>query len=637
MKAIRRSLKTEKSHDSRSSHQSRPSLHQKSAIAIIPPKKVIKALYDYEPEDNNSNELAFRKGDFFHVIGREDDSEWYEACNPLLPSAKGLVPVAFFEIIGKQQRQSGQSIGGGTGHDSGFSEKGLTAGLHDRSKSVETTTAPKIMHARGLSATKGGTMVYGLVMYDFQAERPDELDAKAGEAIIVVAQSNPEWFVAKPIGRLGGPGLIPVSFVQIRDTMTGDPVSDPVSAVKAAGVPRVEEWKRTAAEYKNSSISLGQINTPQIGGAQQITQGMERMSLQSQQRQQAQQQQARYDQSRQQPREDQLLAPIKASVPRYCFDNDMYWYIIEAQMSDGRWWELSRYYADFYDFQIALLEKFPDEAGNKGKARSLPFMPGPVAHVTDAISNGRRQNLDDYIKKIVEQPDHIREDILVRKLFAPKPGQDYEIDPEAVEVDYRFSGHSIAQTQSRQSSGAGSSQQNSTFGTMPPPPSGPASSMRSLNGGYQQTRSSQGQTQPHPQHQQQQQYPPLHSQASNLTTTSTSTHNSITVTQPAAPTPATGTTTGTTHYENISLEPSFKFKLEHDTEILAVRLELNADFQGLMEKVRLRLKVVNDPSIKISLKYRDDTKGTTVPLRNNEDLRQAKAQRNMRVVAEFVD
>lgn len=120
-------------------------------------------------------------------------------------------------------------------------------------------------------------MVYGLVMYDFQAERPDELDAKAGEAIIVVAQSNPEWFVAKPIGRLGGPGLIPVSFVQIRDTMSGDPVTDPVAAVKAAGVPRVEEWKKTAAEYKNSSISLGQINTPQIGGVQQVSQSMDRM------------------------------------------------------------------------------------------------------------------------------------------------------------------------------------------------------------------------------------------------------------------------------------------------------------------------------------------------------------------------
>lgn len=133
------------------------------------------------------------------------------------------------------------------------------------------------MHSRGPSTAKAGAMVYGIVLYDFQAERPDELDAKSGEAIIVVAQSNPEWFVAKPIGRLGGPGLIPVSFVQLRDTVSNEPVTDPLAAVRAAGVPRVEEWKRTAAEYKNSSISLGQINTPQIGGPQQITHGMERV------------------------------------------------------------------------------------------------------------------------------------------------------------------------------------------------------------------------------------------------------------------------------------------------------------------------------------------------------------------------
>lgn len=133
------------------------------------------------------------------------------------------------------------------------------------------------MHSRVTSTAKAGAMVYGIVLYDFQAERPDELDAKSGEAIIVVAQSNPEWFVAKPIGRLGGPGLIPVSFVQLRDTVSGQPVTDPLAAVRAAGVPRVEEWKRTAAEYKNSSISLGQINTPQIGGPQQITQGMDRI------------------------------------------------------------------------------------------------------------------------------------------------------------------------------------------------------------------------------------------------------------------------------------------------------------------------------------------------------------------------
>jgi hypothetical protein len=30
----------------------------------------------------------------------------------------------------------------------------------------------------------------------------------------------PEWFIAKPITRLGGPGLIPVSFIEIRDMTT---------------------------------------------------------------------------------------------------------------------------------------------------------------------------------------------------------------------------------------------------------------------------------------------------------------------------------------------------------------------------------------------------------------------------------
>lgn len=110
-----------------------------------------------------------------------------------------------------------------------------------------------------------GAMVYGLVQYDFKAERPDELEARAGEAIIVIAQSNPEWFVAKPIGRLGGPGLIPVSFLELKDMQTGQPVTDPLDAVRRAGVPKVEEWKKMTAEYKNSSITLGKIDS--IGGS----------------------------------------------------------------------------------------------------------------------------------------------------------------------------------------------------------------------------------------------------------------------------------------------------------------------------------------------------------------------------------
>ena len=118
-------------------------------------------------------------------------------------------------------------------------------------------------------------MVYGIVQYDFNAERPDELEAKQGEYIIIIAQSNPEWFVAKPIGRLGGPGLIPATFVEIRDMMTEQPVVDAQEAIRRAGVPKVEEWKKMATDYKNGSIPLGKLE-PNTGATQR---GLERLSL----------------------------------------------------------------------------------------------------------------------------------------------------------------------------------------------------------------------------------------------------------------------------------------------------------------------------------------------------------------------
>lgn len=236
---------------------------------------MIKALYDYTPEPN-SQELAFSKGDFFHVISREDDSDWYEACNPLIPDARGLVPVSFFEVIGKNERDSGGSsdLQKNDHHDSGFSDR---TPVPDASP---TKFAPFRMSALG----KGqGAMVYGIVQYDFQAERPDELDARAGEAIIVIAQSNPEWFVAKPIGRLGGPGLIPVSFIELRDMQSGQAVTDPLEAVRRAGVPKVEEWKKMTAEYKNSSITLGKIEAGGGGGGGggvvAVTTGMDQMAM----------------------------------------------------------------------------------------------------------------------------------------------------------------------------------------------------------------------------------------------------------------------------------------------------------------------------------------------------------------------
>ncbi|KAL5349294.1 bud emergence protein 1 [Pseudogymnoascus australis] len=480
MKALRRSIKGDKN-DSKLQHIS---VTPKSAVAIVPPKKVpplhpsplsqaspshgqkadrvppppqvIRALYDYEAQ--NGQELSFQKGDFFHVIARENDTDWYEACNPAVPDARGLVPVNFFQALGKTERDSGQSTGSAGSakapdHDSGYSD--TTPGqAAQQQQQQQQGPNPQRLSKLGKGS---GAMVYGIVMYDFAAERPDELEAKAGEAIIVIAQSNPEWFVAKPIGRLGGPGLIPVSFIEIRDMTTGQAVPDSQEAVQRAGVPKVEEWKKMAADYKNSSITLGKF---EASNQQQQQQGMEqdmgRMSLQQAQQRQSQQagngqsyqslRQSQQAKSQQQQNQQyaaqqhaaaqhaatsQLFSPVSAHIPRYWFSEDKYWFVIEAALEDGRHWELQRYYEDFYDFQIALLTEFPAEAGNTGtQKRSLPYMPGPVNYVTDQITDGRRHNLDAYVKNLLTQPPYISRCTLVKQFFAPREG-DFEIDPDA--------------------------------------------------------------------------------------------------------------------------------------------------------------------------------------------------------------
>ncbi|KAI9933452.1 bud emergence protein 1 [Aspergillus wentii] len=591
MKAIRRSLKGEKDPKH---HHHHISITPKSAIAILPPKKVIKALYDYQPEFGNTQELAFSKGDFFHVISREDDLDWYEACNPLIPSARGLVPVSFFEVIGKNERDSGGSVElhKKEHHDSGFSDRAAPLAFSPPPESNVAPRYPSILRMSTLGKGGNGAMVYGIVQYDFQAERPDELAAKAGEAIIVIAQSNPEWFVAKPIGRLGGPGLIPVSFIELRDMQTGQAVTDPLEAVRRAGVPKVEEWKKMTAEYKNSSITLGKIDSAGGSSMSSAPSVAEKMSMAPPSTSHSSQNgntfgyhhrntsKGAISQHSSQPPPptsyQSLLAPVAASIPRYCFDNDKYWYIIEAKMEDGRCWELSRYYHDFYDFQIALLTQFEDEAGNRGKPRTLPFMPGPVTHVTDAISNGRRQNLDEYIKKLLAMSPHIARCQLVRQLFAPRPG-DFEIDPNAFGEDARYSAgshHSSGHEASRSASRTASRQ----------------SSQAQMNA--QADRASHQRAQPSLSSP-----PSMNRQPSSLTQVSTTSSSS-----------------------------AIKVKVFFQDDLIAIRIPNDISVHQLKEKLMERLKVNED----IVVQYKDEPSGTLVDLLSDSDLDTA-IQRNSKL------
>ncbi|KAI9865173.1 MAG: bud emergence protein 1 [Trichoglossum hirsutum] len=621
MKALRRSMKGEKT-ETKIQHIS---ITPKSAITIVPPKKasapsrnpdifspVIKALFDYEAQ--LQQELSFVKGDFFHVIDREDDTDWYEACNPAT-GARGLVPVTFFQVLG---RTAGRDSAGSTtssastkviDNDSGYSDRSGGVG----SNSSDATARPA-RYSKGMG--KGsGAMVYGVVMYDFAAERPDELEAKAGEAIIVIAQSNPEWFVAKPIGRLGGPGLIPVSFIEIRDMTTGQPVPDAHEAVQRAGVPKVEEWKKMAADYKNSSITLGKFASE---GTQSMQQDLSRLTLTNggQNHQNGhgrsgstqsyhQRNGSKYGSPNQnpfgsRPSSNNLLAPVSASIPRYCFANDKYWYIIEATMEDGRHWELSRFYQDFYDFQIALLTEFPEDAGNAGKPRTLPFMPGPVTIVTDTISNGRRQNLDEYIKKLLAMPPKISRCHLVRQLFAPREG-DFEIERPTSTEDLRrlsaTSQHSSGESggASRQSSRGNLNGNGYHPGLSAPSRAAHQRSQPSVSNGVAQA---------------------VHYRSpSDLQLPSMLRQNSSQTQGSQGSGGATGTQAS-----------AMKIKIHFQDDLIAIRVPMDINFQQLKEKVMDRLHVGDDAVVQ----YRDEPTGDLVELLSDRDL-DAAIQRNSKL------
>ncbi|KNZ54424.1 hypothetical protein VP01_2952g1, partial [Puccinia sorghi] len=98
------------------------------------------------------------------------------------------------------------------------------------------------------------------VKYSFTPETEHELDAQVGEPIMINAYSGDlGWFLCKPISRLGGPGLLPVSHVEIHDVNTGAEVlpENVEHFVRAVGLPRLNEWEEATAAYRNQSITLG--------------------------------------------------------------------------------------------------------------------------------------------------------------------------------------------------------------------------------------------------------------------------------------------------------------------------------------------------------------------------------------------
>jgi bud emergence protein 1 len=452
-----------------------------------PPKAVIRATASYRAQ--SPQELSFEEGDFFHVVSDDGGEDWFDASNPMT-GKRGMVPAEHFQVLGRNAREtsmqgrqakklssgSAASVGAAYSPATGSAQFPAAGGSWKPGVPVVTgtsrasgTNAPSAATATsrpGSQSAPRNQPLYGVVQYDFVAERPDELDAKRGEPIIVIAQSNHEWFVAKPIGRLGGPGLIPVAFVQIQDMATGKPVENVEELIRSAVVPKVEEWKKMTADYKQASIPLGRFDFAQPATAQPqqpktslSSPSSANMPLSppphsaapSHTQHQSYGSAAgpgeshpyaasspghppdsaggggyenRYSYTRERR---QFGLVTSASVESFHQEEGSFWFHLRAFFSTGASLILYRLYQDFYDFQIALMDDFPVEAGrvpgdDGHTERILPMMPGPTEYEDEVVCAQRVHDLSIYLADLCTLPERIRGCGLMYEFLVPRAG-----------------------------------------------------------------------------------------------------------------------------------------------------------------------------------------------------------------------
>lgn len=501
-------------------------------------------------------------------------------------------------------------------------------------------------------------------------------------------------FVAKPIGRLGGPGLIPVTFVEIRDPVTGLRLDS-----FPTNIPQVEEWKKATAEYKAAAIPLGRLdlppdqrvtNSPFQAQANSQGGGSAVPSNRASQRTQASQRtrssagsatalgagaaggMALHHHQEAPPTEphpsaqaadtEPMLPPgelTELGVPSFHNESGNYWFrlhtvhVPDDESAPASKLILYRTYEDFYDFQIALLDTFPAEAGRpeqEGEApppRILPYMPGPVDEaIDDELTEYRRDELDAYVRALLDlrgaDAGYILRHELIRSFFAAKFG-DYseEITREQGMENLQNLAHRMsAMNLARQAHHANNRSVDQA--AMPPPPVPQQPPVAQYNGhayaGHGHTRTASRDLASSQGHGRQMSGQPMHSPHAGQWTNSPSTaggpsfanHHAVpTPPMPSAPAAPPNPRSGAAFVK-------VKVYDKATDDLIALRVHPQVTYAELLEKVRARLGPdVNVLSYKVGgsgVSAAAGAHGPTQEIRDDRDMAEWMAVEDQRLI-----
>lgn len=351
-----------------------------------------------------ANELTFKKGDFFHIVqgtavAPDGTIEIFDPINNI----KGKAPAGCFKIFEKTHRP-------GEG-ESRVSSTGSTSLVHPAAQEQNDMRPQRQASSRsGSSAREENALgnLFGVVLYDFKAERSDELSVNAGDIIFICAHHEYEWYIAKFLNKVGEVGLVPVSYVQLIDAITRIPYKEsPRTIIDGEGLPTVDEWKIIKNKHKASSKSVGVHDSSPLSrnSSQSHTNGRSSISKSPMKHNLA----------------HSLVIPTKANIESFSSTNNKFWFLIRVTMSDGSFRSLCRYYEDFFNFHQKVLSTWQREGGKfdtkERKERILPFIPGPVVDVTESLCHKRLIDLNEYLNILLQLPDYISKSHLVLSFF----------------------------------------------------------------------------------------------------------------------------------------------------------------------------------------------------------------------------
>ncbi|KXN71204.1 hypothetical protein CONCODRAFT_78456 [Conidiobolus coronatus NRRL 28638] len=420
---------------------------------LIPPLLVIQAKTLSQVGISEAEIINYKIGDFLHVIGEDTDPEKYFVCNPITNST-GWVIKNNFEVITKARRTNNLPTQTMNPHNRSISlttnssaHSGSTANtLTNRATDITLANSAgggnsllipnspnSSFHSQGKSNTSSAysfdtkSVVIAICLYEFIAEREDELSIDKGDQLSICAKSDSDWMVCKHIGRPTGPGLVPVDYLEFREFDNGNQIEDLEDYLNNRGIllPTVPEWKAlssqlTTTSFRGHSRSSSENTNSQPRHSQ--VPSLEHSPLEN-----PTSHSLSTTSSLVQPHSPTFSIPLEASpvslsqpsiisiqvptipasgeIHRVINDNNLYYYIIEVNYPQQSIRKiLYRLYEDFQTLHHALTQYYQND---EDTLSLLPLLPPPISYIDSQVANKRKPALNLYFQQLLALPKQI--------------------------------------------------------------------------------------------------------------------------------------------------------------------------------------------------------------------------------------